>query len=193
LKRFAPLQCGPRGRGRRQSGEISARAGGGAGRGRAWGGAGVVRDRIRPKLGAVVVLRSRAAAAVAASRGMPGSGELPAGAFELAARSAPVEARGDPGTVARPRKLVGTRLGGGGHGARRQSKGQWPTVLHARRGAAFLYSRRESSLLTGGRTTVAPRGNAWPDDTGRIASRGAVVRRRGARGVLGMRAGMGKE
>jgi hypothetical protein len=85
------------------------RADGGAGRGRARGGAGVVRDRIRPKLGAVVVPRSRAAAAAAASRGMPGSSEPPAGAFELAARSAPVEARGDPGTVARPRKLVGTR------------------------------------------------------------------------------------
>jgi hypothetical protein len=48
-------------------------------------------------------------AAAAASRGMPGSGELPAGARELAARSAPMEARGDPGMVARPRKLVGTQ------------------------------------------------------------------------------------
>jgi hypothetical protein len=61
-----------------------------------------------------------------------------------------------------------------------------------RRGAAFLYSHCESSLLTG-RRTVLPRGargrttpfvpwvTAW------------AVRRRGARGVLGVRAVMGKE
>jgi hypothetical protein len=54
--------------------------------------------------------QSRAAAAAAASHGMPASGELPAGARELAARSAPVEARGGPRTMARPRKLVETQL-----------------------------------------------------------------------------------
>jgi hypothetical protein len=53
-------------------------------------------------------------------KGMPGSGELPAGARNRTARSAPTEARGGPGTVARPRKLVGTRLGGSGHGGRRR-------------------------------------------------------------------------
>jgi hypothetical protein len=53
--------------------------------------------------GVVVPWRSRAAAAAAASRGMPGSGELPAGAHERTARSATAETRGGPGTVAWPR------------------------------------------------------------------------------------------
>jgi hypothetical protein len=59
-------------------------------------------------------------------------------------------------------------------------------------GRQRLYSRREGSVLTNGRTTLAPRGNAQPDNTDRTAGRGVVVRRRGARGALGMRAGMGK-
>jgi hypothetical protein len=58
-------------------------------------------------------------AAAAASRGTPCSGELPAGARERAARSNPAGARGGTGTVARPRELVGARLGdGGGNGIR---------------------------------------------------------------------------
>jgi hypothetical protein len=69
--------------------------------------------------------RSRATAAAAASRGMPGSGELPAGARERTVRSTPIEGRGGPRTVARPRKLVGTRLGGGGHEGRWRSKERW--------------------------------------------------------------------
>jgi hypothetical protein len=106
-------------------GGIPARAGGGVGRGRTRGGAGVLLDRFQPKFGVVVPWRSRAAAAAAASRGMPGSGELPTGARELTARSAPAEVRVGPGTVAWPRELVGTWLGCGGHGGRRWSKEQW--------------------------------------------------------------------
>jgi hypothetical protein len=64
--------------------------------------------------------RQSRTAAAAASRGTPCSGELPAGAREPSARSASAGARGGIGTVARPRELVGTRLGGGGHGGQRR-------------------------------------------------------------------------
>jgi hypothetical protein len=80
-------------------GGIPARDGGGVGRGRTRGGAGVLLDRFQPKFGVVVPWRSRAAVAVAASRGMPGSGELPAGARDLTARTALAEARGGPGRL----------------------------------------------------------------------------------------------
>jgi hypothetical protein len=75
--------------------------------------------------------RSRTAAA-AASRGTPCSGELPAGARERAARSAPAGARGGIGTVARPWELVGTRLGGD------DANGAWRRRACAREGAAPL-------------------------------------------------------
>jgi hypothetical protein len=51
LRRNTLLQCGPRGRGRRGSGQIPASAGGGVGWGRARGGAGVARDRFGSELG----------------------------------------------------------------------------------------------------------------------------------------------
>jgi hypothetical protein len=96
--------------------------------------------------------------------------------------------------VAQPRELVGTRLGDGGHGGRRR-RAQAAAGGSAReaRGRQLLYSRRARLAATGVRT-VAPRGGARGRTTPvgpRVAARG--VRRRGARGVLGVRAVMGKE
>jgi hypothetical protein len=67
------------GTGRRGSGQIPARAGGGNCRRRAWGGAGVARGQIRLKSGWWGSQRSHVAVAAAASRGAPGSGEVEAG------------------------------------------------------------------------------------------------------------------
>jgi hypothetical protein len=54
--------------------------------------------------------------------------------------------------MARPRKSVGTQLGGGGHGARRRSKKRWPAVLHTRRGQpSFIVDARAPSGPADGR------------------------------------------
>jgi hypothetical protein len=95
-------------------------------------------------------------------------------------------ARGGVGTVARPRELVGTRLGGGAHR-------QLPAALHTRRGAAApLYSMRAPGCdrwMDGG-TSGGARGRTTPVGPWDVAR---AVRRRGARGVLGVCAVMGKE
>jgi hypothetical protein len=135
--------------------------------------------------------QSRAAAAAAASHGMPGSGELSAGARELTTRSVPAEARGGPGTVARPRELVGTRLGGGGHGGRRRRAQAVAggSAREARGGNTFIGDvcawdcpvdqRRRLGALADGRRP-----------TDREAMCG-IVRRHGAQDVLEVR-GIGK-
>jgi hypothetical protein len=121
-KKLESLQCGPptpAGGGPAKIRRSPAAGSAGNARGAVLGLLGTGFDRSPRRWGS---WRSRAKAAAAASRGMPGSGELPAGARERTARSTPVEGRGGHRTVARPRKLVGTRLGGGGHGGQRRSK-----------------------------------------------------------------------
>jgi hypothetical protein len=96
-------------------------------------------------------------------------------------------ARGGVGVVAWPRKLAGTWLDGGGHGARRRSeKGVAGDPAREARATSLYSRRRASSGPTGGRPWYI--GRARPNDTGRTAGRGAAVRRRGARGALGMHA-----
>jgi hypothetical protein len=153
--------------------------------------------------------RSPAAAAAAANRGMLGSGELPAGARKLAVRSAPVEARGGPRTVARPRKFVETRLGGCGHGARQRSKGSGRRSYTRGEGRpSFIVNVRAPSRPADGRqwhlggtrsrtTPVGPRVAArWYGDAEREAS-SACARAWGRSGlggrVLGRRARVGTE
>jgi hypothetical protein len=139
LKRISPLQCGPRERRPARAAQFR--------RGPVAGLAGDVHGVVLGWLGTCFgrspwrwgSWRSRATAAAAAGRGMPGSGEPPAEARELAVRSTTVEGRGGPRTVDRPRKSVETRLGGGsGHGTRRRSEKRWPMIWHARRGRPSL-------------------------------------------------------
>jgi hypothetical protein len=139
--------------------------------------------------GAVVPWRSRAATAAVASRGMPGFGELPAGARERTAGSALVEARGGPGTVARPRKLVVTRLGGGGHGGRWPSKEQWGGAHTAGKARGLGFKDRQPMLCD-----VPPRPEAdWGssavrrrDIVGRVGSASRYAHRGATRGGHGL-------
>jgi hypothetical protein len=121
----------------------------------------VLLDRFQPKFGAVVPWRSRAVVAATSSHGVPGSGELPAGARELTAWSAPAEARGGLGTVDRPQKLAGTRLGGGDDEA--SSSGERRTPPERRGGSVLRMDSRcyvtfpRAQILTG---AAAPYGGA---------------------------------
>jgi hypothetical protein len=152
LKRISPLQCGPRER--RHARVTQFRRGPAAGlagdvRGVVLGWLGTGFGRSPGRWGS---WRSRATVAAAAGRGMPCSGEPPAGARELAVRSTTVEGRGGLRTVARLRKSVETRLGGDDHGTRRRSEKRWPTVRHVRRGRpSFIVDAGASSGLAGGR------------------------------------------
>jgi hypothetical protein len=124
----------------------------------------------------------------------PYSGEAAARWEEGASQRAFVGARGGgghDGSERRPRKtgLAAAALPGAGGRHDRWLGGP------ARRGREQrpLYRRRASFLVTGGRTGGGASGGSRPGDTSRTAGRCAAVRRREARGVLGMRAVMGKE
>jgi hypothetical protein len=74
------------------------------------------------------------------------------------------DARGGVGTVAWPRKLAGTWLDGGGHGARRRSeKGVAGGPAREARATSLYSRRRASSGPMGGRQWyLGPRGRATP-------------------------------
>jgi hypothetical protein len=92
----------------------------GVGRARAGGGLWVSLARFSVLVGVEGGRRARTAEPSGGGRGSHYSGETQVNAGQPVVVVALVNARGGVGMVARPRELVGTRLGGGGHGGRRR-------------------------------------------------------------------------